>query len=159
MRFYFLPIIMMGFLSTTAFAGDYRDHEQEGNDGTNIEKLDVMKTCRTALTLSTLNEYELANALRIAEFRKGIGPGEAALFWAQYEADRASGRVTVQVCNLADVVDEAKRLSATHTLTGGHRGFDILHVAVAVRITAMQFLTFDANQKKLAGAEGLVVPV
>jgi hypothetical protein len=30
------------------------------------------------------------------------------------------------------VIDEAKRLSATHTLTGGHRSFDILHAAAAV---------------------------
>jgi len=57
------------------------------------------------------------------------------------------------------VVDEAKRLSATHTLTGGHRGFDILHVATALIVKAQQLLTFDVNQKKLAEAEGLIVPV
>ena len=65
----------------------------------------------------------------------------------------------LRVCNLADVVVEAKRLSATHTLTGGHRGFDILHVATALTVKAQQLLTFDGNQKKLAEAEGLVVPV
>ena len=59
-----------------------------GNDGNTPRALAWMQTCRTALTLSTLNEYELGNALRFAEFRKGIGPGEAALFWAQFEADR-----------------------------------------------------------------------
>jgi predicted nucleic acid-binding protein len=106
-----------------------------------------------------LSECELGNALRFAEFREEIAPGEAALFWAQFEADRAGGRLRIQVCNLADVVDEAKRLSATHTLTGGHRGFDILHVATALVLKARQFLTFDGNQKKLAEAEGLVVPV
>ena len=118
-----------------------------------------MKPRRTALTLTMLNECELANALRFAEFRKVIGPGDAALFWAQFEADRSGGRLKVRVCNLADVVDEAKRLSATHTLAGGHRGFDILHVAAAIRLEAGQFLTLDANQKKLAEAEGLVVPL
>ncbi len=130
-----------------------------GNDANTPRALAWMKTCRTALVLTTLNEYELANALRFAEFRKVLGPGEAALFWAQYEADRASGRLKVCVCNLADVVDEARRLSATHTLTGGHRGFDILHVAAAIRLKAKQLLTFDGNQKRLAEAEGLVVPV
>lgn len=118
-----------------------------------------MKSQRRALTLTALSEYELANALRFAEFRGGIGPGAAALFWAQFEADRASGRIQIRVCNLADVVDEAKRLSATHTLAGGHRGFDILHVASALMVKAQQLLTFDGNQKKLAEAEGLVVPV
>ena len=130
-----------------------------GNDGNTPRAVAWMKSRRTALTLSSLNEYELGNALRFAEFRKVIGPGESALFWAQYEADRACGRLKIQVCNLADVVDEAKRLSASHTLTGGHRGFDILHLAAAVRLNAKQFLTFDGNQKKLAAAEGIVVPV
>jgi predicted nucleic acid-binding protein len=130
-----------------------------GNDGNTSRAVAWMKTCRTALTLSALNEYELGNALRFAEFRKGIGPGEAALFWAQFEADRAAERLKVQVCNLADVVDEAKRLSSTYSLTGGHRGFDILHVAASLRLKAKQFLTFDANQKKLAEAEGMKVPL
>jgi len=77
----------------------------------------------------------------------------------QFEADRASGRLLIQICNLAEVVDEAKRLSASHTLAGGHRGFDILHVATALILKAQQLLTFDENQKKLTEAEGLVVPV
>ena len=56
-------------------------------------------------------------------------------------------------------MDEAKRLSATCTLTGGHRGFDILQVAASLELKTKEFLTFDVNQKKLAEAEGLVVPV
>jgi hypothetical protein len=32
-------------------------------------------------------------------------------------------------------------------------------VATALRLAATEFLTFDASQKKLAGAEGLHVPV
>jgi predicted nucleic acid-binding protein len=130
-----------------------------GNDAHTPRALVWMKSQKDALTLTSLSEYELGNALRFSEFRKGIAPGEAALFWAQFEADRASGRLKIQVCNLADVLDEAKRLSATYTLTGGHRGFDILHIATALIVHAQQFLTFDANQKKLAEAEGLVVPV
>ena len=57
------------------------------------------------------------------------------------------------------VLSEAKRLSGTRTLTGGHRGFDVLHVAGALKLGAARFLTFDGNQKKLAEAEGLDVPV
>ena len=130
-----------------------------GNDANTARALSWLKSRRTALTLTALNEYELANALRFAEFRKVIGPGDAALYWSHFEADRASGRLKLQICNLADVLDEAKRLSSTHTLAGGHRGFDILHVAASLRLKARQFLTFDENQKKLAAAEGLVVPV
>jgi predicted nucleic acid-binding protein len=130
-----------------------------GHDANTPRALAWVKSRRTALTLTTLNEYELANALRFAEFRKAIGAGDAALFWSHFEADRTSGRLNIHVCNLADVVEEAKRISATHTLACGHRGFDILHVAAAIRLKAKQFLTFDDNQKNLAKAEGLVVPV
>ena len=63
------------------------------------------------------------------------------------------------VCNLTDVLAEARRLSAAHTLTDGHRGFDILHVAGALVIRATHFLTFDTNQTKLAESEGLVAPL
>lgn len=130
-----------------------------GNDANTSRAVSWLRSQRRVLALTSLNEFELGNALRFAEFRKGIGPGEAAIFWAQYEADRASGRLKVHACNLADVVDEAKRLSAMHTLSGGHRGFDILHVAAALRMKASRFLSFDANQRKLAEAEGLDVPL
>ena len=130
-----------------------------GNDAHTPRAVAWMLSQRSALTITALSEYVLGNALRFSEFRKGIAPGEAALFCAQFEADRASGRLQLQVCNLAGVVDEAKRLSATYTVAGGHRGFDILHVATALIVKAQQLLTFDGNQKKLAEAEGLVVPV
>lgn len=128
-----------------------------GNDAHTSRAVAWIKSQRMALTITSLGEYELGNALRFAECRKAIAPGEAALFWAQFEADRASGRLLIHVCNLADVVDEGKRLSASYTLAGGHRGFDILHVATALIVKAQRFLTFDGNQKKLAKAEGLVV--
>lgn len=130
-----------------------------GNDVHTPRAVAWLQTQKNALTLSALGEYELANALRFAEFRKVIAPGEAALFWAEFEIDRSSGRLQIQVCNLADVLEEAKRLSAIHTRSGGHRGFDILHVASALKLSATHFLTFDDNQKKLAQAEGLLVPL
>ena len=130
-----------------------------GNDANTPRALVWIKANRLPLTVSILNEYELGNALRFAESRGGIAVGEAALFWSQFEADRGSGRIIFRVCNLADVLDEGKRLSATHTLKGGHRGFDILHVAAALKLGAKEFLTFDQNQKILANAEGLHVPL
>ena len=114
--------------------------------------------CTAPIRLNTLTHYELGNALRFAEFRRALKTGEATQYEALFEAAVAQGRLVVETCNLADVVDEAKRLSATYTLTGGHRGFDILHIAAALKTGAKAFLTFDDNQKKLAAAEGLHVP-
>jgi predicted nucleic acid-binding protein len=64
----------------------------------------------------------------------------------------------LEICHLAYIVREAKRLSGMYTAEKGHRAFDILHVATAISRRADQFLTFDANQKRLAEAEGLQVP-
>jgi hypothetical protein len=79
--------------------------------------------------------------------------GETIL--AAFEADLASGYFDLPACNLAGVLIEAKRLSASHTMTGGHRAFDILHVAAALHLGASEFLSFDTNQRKLAISAGL----
>ena len=130
-----------------------------GNDVHTPRAVAWIKKRRIPITITALNEFELGNALRFAGFRKGIASGEAALFWAQFETDRSRGRLKLTVCNLAHVVVQSNRLSSSHTLTGGHRGFDVLQVAAALVLGAAEFLTYDANQKKLAEAEGLVVPV
>jgi predicted nucleic acid-binding protein len=111
------------------------------------------------LHLNSLTHFEFGNAVRYSEFRKAIPPQSAARYWAGFEAAIDQRRLIVATTNLADVVDEARRISATRTLSGGHRGFDILHVASALKMRATHFLTFDGNQKTLAEAEGLVVPV
>ena len=64
---------------------------------------------RQPISVTPLNEFELSNALRFAEWRGVLAAGEAAVFWAQFEGDRAAGRLVRQACNLASVLDEAMR--------------------------------------------------
>jgi predicted nucleic acid-binding protein len=130
-----------------------------GNDAHSPRAVAWVARNKRALHLNSLTHYEFGNALRFAECRKVIPPGAAGRYWAGFEAAIAQGRLIVATSNLADVVDEARRISAVRTLTGGHRAFDILHVAGALKLKAAQFLTFDDNQKRLAEAEGLLVPV
>lgn len=130
-----------------------------GNDAHSHRALRWVKSAGCLLSISDLTDYELGNALRFAEFSRRLAEGLAAKYWAHYELDRAAGRIRLEVCNLASVVSEARRLSSTHTLTGGHRAFDILHVATALHLRATSFLTFDDNQRKLAVAEGMNVPI
>ena len=59
--------------------------------------------------------------------------------------------------NLVALFARAETISVRHTETGGHRAFDILHVATARELGAREFLSFDANQRRLAAAEGLTV--
>jgi predicted nucleic acid-binding protein len=110
------------------------------------------------ISLTPFNEFELANALRFAEFRQLIPTGAAASYFAQVEAAIAHQRLIRPICNLASILSEAQRLSATHTVRQGNRSFGILHVATAVHLAATDFLTFDRNQKRLAEAEQLNVP-
>jgi predicted nucleic acid-binding protein len=74
---------------------------------------------------------------------------------AAFEADLATGHFYLPTCNLASVLIEAKRLSASHSTTGGHRAFDILHVATGLHLGACEFLTFDTKSTKLAITAGL----
>jgi predicted nucleic acid-binding protein len=75
------------------------------------------------------------------------------------QANIASGVFQTPHVDWGDVHRMAERLAFQHTAKRGHRSFDVLHIATALHIGASEFLTFDANQKELAEAEGLVVPV
>ena len=107
------------------------------------------------LVLSPFHQYELPNAVRLSVFRGLRDAAEGETILAAFESDLASGHFYLPTCNLAGVLIEAKRLSASHTMTGGHRAFDILHVAAALHLGASEFLTFDINQRKLAITAGL----
>lgn len=126
-----------------------------GSDVHTAKALALVRRLRQPLSLSVLNEFEWENALRFAGWRKLFSQAQIAVFQDAWAEDRKAGRLIVVPCNLAAVVAEARRLSEAHTLARGHRSFDILHVAAALRIGAGRFLSFDANQRKLAAVEGL----
>lgn len=130
-----------------------------GNDSHSPAAAEWIVVSDGSIRISAFNEFELRNALRFAEFCKRVEPGTSAHHLALLDNAMTHGRVVRVDLNLATVVSEANRLSLAHTLTGGHRAFDILHVASAKMLGATHFLTFDANQRKLAEAEGLIVPL
>ena len=109
--------------------------------------------------------FEFRQSLRWQSFlhakdpAKGFDRGSAQTALARLQANIAAGVIVVVPVDWADVASIAERLSAQYTWTEGYRGFDLLHVATALHLGAAEFLTFDAKQKKLAEAEGLVVPV
>jgi predicted nucleic acid-binding protein len=67
-----------------------------------------------------------------------------------------AGALSVIPAEWADVLAIAERISSKHTMAGGHRFIDILHVATALNIGANRFLSFDSNQRRLATSEGLI---
>lgn len=74
---------------------------------------------------------------------------------AKLQANLDAGALVIVPADWAEVLNVAERISAQHTMGGGHRFLDVLHVATALHLGAVEFLSCDANQRKLAAAEGL----
>lgn len=129
------------------------------NDVHSTRALEWLRATDAPIYTTELGEFELANAIRFAEFRRILPPGLGSVIWSRYEADRAAGRIMLGAFDPRSMLVEAHRLSASHTIARGHRSFDILHVAAALKLRAETFLTFDANQARLAKAEGLNAPL
>ncbi len=115
------------------------------------------------LRVSAFLVYEFRQSLRFqvwrhsANPREGLALADAQAALSQFNADLASGIAVLEPCSLQDVLRRAEDLSDRHTIAGGHRSFDVLHIATALHLRAREFLTFDTNQRKLAVAEGLAV--
>jgi len=129
-----------------------------GNDDHTDKAIKWLRDHSVVLTLTSLNEFELGNAFRFAEFKSFLPSGKAEAYWEDYLEDKRQGRLVLEMCNISHVLEEAARLSSLWTRTGGHRSFDILHVASGVVLQAGNFLTFDHNQAKLAENLGMKVP-
>jgi predicted nucleic acid-binding protein len=84
---------------------------------------------------------------------------EAERMIAKVSEHLESASVVTVNCDLTDILFTAERLSKSRTFTGGHRNFDILHVATALTLGATEFLTFDTNQAALAASERLATPL
>ena len=120
-------------------------------------------TMKEPLHVTELLRYEFRQALRFLAWRRagnpreGVAQADADAALNQFEADLASGVAVLAPCHLLEVIRRADDLSKRHTITDGHRSFDILHVATALQLEADELLSFDERQRKLAQAEGLKV--
>ncbi len=126
-----------------------------GNDAHTSKAVSWCSTYGLPIAITSLNTYELGNALRFAEYRKRLVAGSAEEILDLFKEDVEAGRLIMQTPNLAQVIRRASQLSARYTLSGGHRSFDILHIAGALELEATHFLSFDANQSTLARTLGL----
>ena len=117
------------------------------------------------LPVSTLLLLEFRQSVRFQirlfqrDRSKGFSKTEGDAMLRALQSDLACGVLEMVAPDWADVHRIAEELSAKHTESGGHRLADILHVATAIHLGTEQFLTFDTNQKRLAEAEGMKVPL
>jgi len=103
------------------------------------------------------HRIELRNALSLAVFQQRLTVAESLAAWQEVQQDLASGVLVAQPDLWAKLVQEAESLAEHHTPVIGARSLDILHVAAALVLGAMEFCTFDTRQGKLANAAGLHV--
>ncbi|MFV1993976.1 MAG: type II toxin-antitoxin system VapC family toxin [Verrucomicrobiales bacterium] len=117
------------------------------------------------IVVSSLVLWEFRQSARFQVFRhrndrtKGFTKREAEQMLGALDANLEAKAIRLEAVEWPDVHSIAEHLSAIHTMSGGHRSMDILHLATARHLQLNQFLTFDANQVKLAEAERLRVPL
>ena len=124
-----------------------------------------METFKGDIIVSSQVLWEFRQSARFQVFRhqsdktKGFSKSEAERMIGALTANVKAGALLLVSVEWPDVHNIAEALSATHTMKGGHRPMDIIHLSTAKHLGLKHFLTFDGNQKKLAEAEGLLVPV
>lgn len=111
------------------------------------------------LLLEFRQSVRLQIRLHLNDRTKGFPRTEGQQMLNDLQIDLNSGLLTVTPVDWSAVHQRAEALSSAHTLDAGHRLADILHVATTLHLGAEEFLTFDCIQRKLAEAEGLVVPL
>lgn len=150
---------MSPFPDTSFLCSIYREQVHSPRADAFLETLPGPLTLSSLLVLEFRQSVRLQARLHARDATKGYPKPEGSLMLRDLQADLAGKIVAIVPVDWADVHQLAERLSATYTEQGGHRLADILHVATALHLGADEFLTFDANQKLLAEAEGLRVKV
>ena len=150
---------MNAYPDTSFFCALYR--KQDNSDQALASRARMSEPlCVTRLLL-----WEFRQSVRFQAFRHsknhnvGYPLDEAEKMIAKLSEHMDSGVVKLVNCDFIDVLVTGERISKTRTFAGGHRSFDILHVATALELGAKEFLSFDSNQIELAAAEGLATPL
>lgn len=120
------------------------------SDCNNAKALAVLPTLRKPLSpLTPFHRLELRNGLARKIFQGHLTRSEAAAVWANIESDTnifAGGRSI----EWGLVMPRAELLSSTYTHLCGTRSLDVLHVAIALELGALDFISFDHKQRELA---------
>ncbi len=117
------------------------------------------------LHVTQLLIWEFRQSVRFQAFRHSKNPHvgyplhEAEKMLADFGDDMRDGFVAVVETDLMRTLITGEHISKLRTFSGGHRSFDLLHVATAIDLDAREFLSFDANQNALATVEGLKTPL
>ena len=118
---------------------------------------DYMERGRVSLAFTSFHRLELRTALRLRVFRKDVGQNFLRESFRQMETDLREGLLDRVNLNWNDTFREAEEIAQAHLIPAGVRSSDLLHVASAVVLGAIEFCTFDQRQAELAKRAGLKV--
>ncbi|MBK8094522.1 MAG: type II toxin-antitoxin system VapC family toxin [Verrucomicrobiaceae bacterium] len=149
----------MVFPDTSFLCSVYRTQEHSPKADTFMAKRSGPIPVSSLLLLEFRQSLRLQVRLHTKDKTKGFTKSEATQMLRDLQSDLRTKVLEVMPVDWSAVHYTAEELSERYTETKGHRLADILHVATALHLGADEFLTFDANQKALAEAEGLVVKV
>jgi predicted nucleic acid-binding protein len=137
-------------------------------EGTPAAVADYRRLGRPSFFFLPLHGLEVANAIRQRAFhlRRAKPTSPRAAIDRERDAALAmirnfisQGAFVESSVDMDAALDVARDLSEKHTERLGCRGFDLLHVAVALKLECEAFLTTDRIQAAVARAEGLAVTV
>jgi predicted nucleic acid-binding protein len=136
--------------------------------GTAEAVADYRRLGRPPVFFLPLHSLEVANAIRQRAFHQRHTMPSSERIAIRRERDTSLGliqryisqRAFIEISHDMDAaIESARCLSAKHTERLGCRGFDLLHVALALELECDTFLTSDHIQGALARAEGLDVTI
>jgi len=107
------------------------------------------------LIFTALHTLEVRNAFKLGVFRGFFTAADAAATWEDLEKDLRSGRLVKTTVKWPVAFRIAAQLSERHSAVIGSRSLDILHIASAKTLGAVELLSFDGRQRTLAAAAGL----
>jgi predicted nucleic acid-binding protein len=148
---------MIAFPDTSFLCAFYRRQDNSPQAAAHF------KAMPEALQISGLLLYEFRQSVRFQVWlhardkTKGYPQADCDRALADLQSDLDTGAVVVVTADWPDVHRLAETISKRHTVAGGPRSLDVLHVATALHLGAREFLTFDTNQRKLAAAVKLKV--
>jgi len=134
--------------------------------GTKATVAEYRRLGRPPVVFLPLHHLEVANAIHQRAFHQRHTMPASQRSAVKRERDTSlallqkfiSRRAFIEVALDMDLaIESARSLSVKHTERLGCRGFDLLHVALALELACETFLTSDRIQGALARAEGLQV--
>ena len=149
----------MVFPDTSFLCSVYRTQEHSPKADAFMAQRDDPIPVSSLLLLEFRQSLRLQVRLHSKDKTKGFAKPEASQMLRDLQSDLRTKVLELVPVDWSAVHQTAEELSERYTEAKGHRLADILHVATALHLGADQFLTFDANQKALAQAEGMVVKV